>query len=77
MVAAALEVEHEGALAAHVVGRRDADRPTARHGTPPRLLVCEFAAVGYELIRFERLADTESYFAQFQAREARPEPEIQ
>ena len=52
----------------------DADRPTARHGTPPRLLVCEFAAVGYELVRFERLADTESYFAQFQAREPRPEP---
>jgi ubiquinone/menaquinone biosynthesis C-methylase UbiE len=53
----------------------DADRPTARHGTPPRLLVCEFAAVGYELARFERLADTESYFAQFVAREPRPEPE--
>ena len=53
----------------------DADRPTDRHGTPPRLLVCEFAAVGYELTRFERLADTESYFAQFEAREARPEPQ--
>lgn len=53
----------------------DADRPTPRHGTPPRLLVCEFAAVGYELTRFERLADTESYFAQFAAREPRPEPE--
>lgn len=53
----------------------DADRPTDRHGTPPRLLVCEFAAVGYELTRFERLADTESYFAQFEARGPRPEPE--
>jgi ubiquinone/menaquinone biosynthesis C-methylase UbiE len=53
----------------------DADRPTVRHGTPPRLLVCEFAAVGYELIRFERLGDTESYFAQFAARDTRPEPQ--
>ena len=25
----------------------DADRPTADHGTPPALLECEFAAVGY------------------------------
>ena len=53
----------------------DADRPTDRHGTPPRLLVCEFAAVGYELTRFERLPDTESYFAQFEAAGPRPEPE--
>jgi protein-L-isoaspartate O-methyltransferase len=52
----------------------DADRPTDRHGTPPRLLVCEFNAVGYELTRFERLADTESYFAQFEARGPKPNP---
>ncbi|MFN3945329.1 MAG: class I SAM-dependent methyltransferase [Allosphingosinicella sp.] len=52
----------------------DADRPTDRHGTPPRLLVCEFSAVGYELTRFERLADTESYFAQFEARGPKPNP---
>jgi SAM-dependent methyltransferase len=52
----------------------DADRPTDRHGTPPRLLVCEFNAVGYELKRFERLPDTESYFASFEARGPRPEP---
>ena len=52
----------------------DADRPTDRHGTPPRLLVCEFNAVGYELTRFERLPDSESYFAQFEARGPRPEP---
>ena len=53
----------------------DADRTTDRHGTPPKLLVCEFAAIGYELTRFERLSDSESYFAQFEAREARPEPQ--
>ncbi len=53
----------------------DADRPTSRHGTPPRLLVCEFNAVGYELSRFERLPDTETYFAQFEAKGPRPAPE--
>ena len=52
----------------------DADRPTDRHGTPPKLLICEFAAVGYQLTRFERLPDTESYFAQFEARGPRPDP---
>ena len=52
----------------------DADRPTDRHGTPPRLLLCEFSAVGYELTRFERLPESESYFAQFEARGPRPEP---
>jgi protein-L-isoaspartate O-methyltransferase len=51
----------------------DADRPTGRHGTPTRLLVCEFNAVGYELTRFERL-DSESYFAQFEPRGPRPVP---
>jgi ubiquinone/menaquinone biosynthesis C-methylase UbiE len=53
----------------------DADRPTAQHGTPPKLLVCEFGAIGYELTRFERLADTQSYFAQFEPRGPRPAPE--
>jgi ubiquinone/menaquinone biosynthesis C-methylase UbiE len=52
----------------------DADRPTDRHGTPPRMLICEFAAVGYQLTRFERLKDSESYFAQFEPAGARPEP---
>lgn len=52
----------------------DADRPTAQHGTPPRLLICEFASVGYELTRFERLPDSESYFAQFEPGGPRPEP---
>jgi len=52
----------------------DADRPTDRHGTPPQLLVCEFNAVGYELKRFERLADTESYFASFEPRGPKPAP---
>jgi ubiquinone/menaquinone biosynthesis C-methylase UbiE len=53
----------------------DADRPTDRHGTPPRLLICEFSAVGYELTRFERLSGSESYFAQFEPKGPRPEPQ--
>ena len=53
----------------------DADRPTDRHGTPQRLLVCEFNALGYGLTRFERLPDSEAYFAQFEARAPRPEPQ--
>jgi len=52
----------------------DADRPTDRHGTPPRLLICEFAALGYELIRFEKLGGSESYFAEFEGKNKRPEP---
>jgi ubiquinone/menaquinone biosynthesis C-methylase UbiE len=52
----------------------DADRPTDRHGTPPRLLICEFAAIGFQLTRFERLSDSESYFAQFEPKDPRPEP---
>ena len=53
----------------------DADRPTANHGTPPRLLVCEFAAVGYKLVRFEDLPAAEAYLAQFVAEGERPQPD--
>jgi ubiquinone/menaquinone biosynthesis C-methylase UbiE len=52
----------------------DADRQTSQHGTPPRLLVCEFNAIGLSLNRFERLPDTESYLASFSATGAKPEP---
>jgi ubiquinone/menaquinone biosynthesis C-methylase UbiE len=52
----------------------DADRPTRRHGMPPRLLSCELAAVGMELSRFERLTGGESYFASFRIARPRPEP---
>ena len=52
----------------------DADRSTDRHGTPPQLLVCEFNALGYELKRFERLPDSESYFASFEPTGERPAP---
>jgi len=53
----------------------DAERPTANHGTPPDLLVCELKAIGYTLGRFERLPDRESYFAQFTPSLPRPRPQ--
>ena len=52
----------------------DADRPTRRHGIPPDLLKCEFAAVGLDQVRFEPIAGTDGYFAAFAARRPRPEP---
>ena len=52
----------------------DADRPTKRHGIPPDLLVCEFAAVGLEQVRIQPLAGSDAYFAAFVARRPRPEP---
>src|SRR3954467_4497829 len=51
----------------------DADRSTDRHGTPPKLLICEFGAIGYELTRFERLTE-DAYFAQFEPNAPKPEP---
>ncbi len=53
----------------------DANRPTAQHGTPQDLLVCEFKALGYTLARFELLPDRTSYFAQFVPSLPRPEPQ--
>ncbi|MBA2918158.1 methyltransferase domain-containing protein [Sphingomonas sp. MAH-20] len=52
----------------------DADRPTEAHGTPPALLRCEFGAVGYQLVRIERMPNAGGYFAAFEARGPRPEP---
>jgi SAM-dependent methyltransferase len=49
-----------------LVGVLDMDGPTDRHGTPPRLLRCEFAAMGYEFIRREILTDG-AYLAMFRA----------
>ena len=52
----------------------DADRPPKRHGMPPKLLQCEFAAVGLKLVRQQPLAGGESYFAAFRLAGPRPEP---
>ena len=53
----------------------DADRPTNQHGTPPELLRCEFAAVGYRLVEFERMEDIGGYFAMFERAGVRPDPQ--
>jgi len=52
----------------------DANRPPGRHGMPPQLLRCEFAAVGLRLQRFQPLESGDSYFAAFEASGARPGP---
>jgi ubiquinone/menaquinone biosynthesis C-methylase UbiE len=52
----------------------DADRPTKDHGTPPVLLQCEFAALGYKMVEFKEAAFAGGYFAAFQAVGPRPDP---
>lgn len=47
------------------VGIVDAYGPTSEHGTPPDLLRCELAAVGYRQISFDRLAGSNAYLAIF------------
>jgi SAM-dependent methyltransferase len=53
----------------------DADRPTKRHGIPPALLRCEFAALGLKMSRIQPLRGGESYFAAFRIAAPRPAPE--
>ena len=52
----------------------DADRPTERHGTPPALLQCEFAAVGYTLVARADMPSAGGYVALFRPQGSRPEP---
>ena len=52
----------------------DADRPTQNHGTPPALLRCEFAALGYVQVKFEPMPKAGAYLAAFEARGPRPDP---
>ena len=52
----------------------DSDRPTGRHGTPPDLLRCELAAVGYRQVAFHVLPGSDAYLAIFETHEPRPNP---
>jgi len=52
----------------------DADRPTDAHGTPPDLLFCEFAAVGFRLVAFARNPGLSGYYARFEPMGPRPAP---
>ena len=47
------------------VGIVDAYGPTSKHGTPPGLLRCELAAVGYREISLDQLTGSDTYFAIF------------
>src|SRR6201982_1464092 len=47
------------------VGIVDAFAPTSKHGTPPSLLRCEGAAVGYREISFDQLIGSDAYLADF------------
>jgi predicted methyltransferase len=47
------------------VGIVDAFSPTSEHGTPPSVLRCELAAVGYREISLDRLNGSNAYLAIF------------
>ena len=53
----------------------DNDKPTEKHGTPPALLRCELAAVGYREVDFLLLAPADGYLAVFAQPDALPRPE--
>jgi ubiquinone/menaquinone biosynthesis C-methylase UbiE len=53
----------------------DTERPTDQHGIPPKLLFCEFEAVGFRLVQFVRKPELKGYYAQFEAVGARPVPQ--
>jgi SAM-dependent methyltransferase len=52
----------------------DRDLPTNQHGIPPKLLFCEFAAVGYRLKEFAERPEVGAYFARFELDGERPKP---
>jgi SAM-dependent methyltransferase len=54
------------------IGIIDAVRATQDHGTPPALLRCELAAVGYRQVDFVPLEPTEAYLAIFVPPDALP-----
>ena len=53
----------------------DANRPTRRHGTPPKVLECELGALGLKLTQLQAIAGGEAYLASFRATSPRPEPQ--
>jgi ubiquinone/menaquinone biosynthesis C-methylase UbiE len=52
----------------------DAKRKTHEHGTPPALLKCELAEVGYKQIEFHDMPQIGGYLAVFEASGKRPGP---
>jgi ubiquinone/menaquinone biosynthesis C-methylase UbiE len=56
------------------VGIVDVDKPTQEHGTPPALLRCELAAVGYREVELRSLAPADGYLAIFTPPDTLPAP---
>lgn len=52
----------------------DANRPTDQHGTPPRLLACELAAMGFRMEELIPKPTAGGYLARFRRIAARPDP---
>ncbi len=52
----------------------DRDRATNQHGIPPKLLFCEFEAVGYRLMEFAERPEVGAYFARFERKGKAPAP---
>lgn len=52
----------------------DANRPTELHGTPPELLKCELASVGYSQVSIKPMPSAGGYIAIFEVKGERPEP---
>ncbi|UIJ45393.1 class I SAM-dependent methyltransferase [Sphingomonas cannabina] len=52
----------------------DANRETRNHGTPPALLQCEFAAVGYVQVERQAMPSAGGYIALFRPQGPRPDP---
>jgi ubiquinone/menaquinone biosynthesis C-methylase UbiE len=52
----------------------DRDRLTHQHGIPPKLLFCEFEAVGYRLTGFTEQLKLGGYIARFEVSGERPAP---
>ena len=57
------------------VGIIDNDKPTQDHGTPPTLLRCELAAIGYRAVDFLTLAPADGYLAVFTPPDTLPRPQ--
>jgi predicted methyltransferase len=56
------------------LGVEELNRPTSQHGTPPNLLVCELAAVGYQKLALAPLDGQIGYFAVFAPPSVRDRP---
>lgn len=53
----------------------DSLRSTDQHGTPPKLLICEFSSLGYQLIEIMPRPAAGGYLARFRLSGGRPAPE--